>query len=97
MSAVELYRESDGRWRWAFRESATTKALPSNEDYVDVDDARAAAAAAYPGVPISNPRSTGDPAADRGPGRGPGGFARKAAGWLTLVVVLIAWSRSRRR
>ena len=95
MSVVEVYREPDGRWRWAYRESDRTRALPSNEDYPGPAAARAAAAAAYPGVPIAE-RADDGPLARPAEGTPAGGWARKVASWLAPVVVLVAWSRSRR-
>lgn len=96
MSVVDLYREPDGRWRWAYRERPGSRPLPSNEDYADPISARAEAAAAYPGVPIEE---VGGPSAGERLTVGPreGGLAAKVAGWLGPVVVLIAWARSRRR
>ena len=96
MSVVELYREPDGRWRWAYRERPGSRPLPSNEDYADAASARAEAVAAYPGVPIEEVggSSRGE---RRTAARGEGGVAAKVAGWLAPVVVLIAWGRSRRR
>jgi hypothetical protein len=95
MSVVEIYREDGGRWRWAYRESAGTRAVPSNEDYPGVAEARSAAAAAYPGVAIAEREDGGQPAGPPGPPPSKG-WAGKVAGWLTPVVVLVAWSRSRR-
>jgi hypothetical protein len=97
MSVIEVYEAPGGRWGWGYREGEGWKLLRSNEDYADAASARDAAAAAYPGVPVAaistNPAGDGD----SGPARELGGLARKVAGWLTPVVVLLAWSRAKRR
>jgi MYXO-CTERM domain-containing protein len=94
MSVIEIFEEPGGRWRWGYREGDGWKLLTSNEDYPDPAAAGDAAAAAYPGVPIT--RTAGSTANDSSDER-KGGAARKVAGWLTPVVVLAAWARSRRR
>ncbi len=89
MSGIELRRGPSGRWRWAYRETPGGKALPGNEDYEDAASARAAAAAAFPGVPINGPdHEEPDPrSGDRG----------RLGRWLALVVIVLAWARRGRR
>ena len=90
MSAIELRRGRSGRWRWSYRETPGGKALPGNEDYEDVASARAAAAGAYPGVPITV--AGADEADDDS--RGGGG---KLSRWAGLLVIVLAWARRGRR
>lgn len=45
---VEIFLQSDGRWRWRYREPATV--IPSNRDFGRFDDAVTAARRAYPSV-----------------------------------------------
>lgn len=89
MSALELQRTRDGRWRWAYREKPGARALPSNEDYEDLGEARAAAEAAYPNVPVET-------AGGAAPGR-PAVAEGRLARWLALAIVLLAWARRGRR
>jgi hypothetical protein len=94
VSVVEVYRQPNGRWRWRYRDSPDTKALVSNEDFDDPDAATASGRAAYPDVPISGPAEISGP---RRKGESSKDLAQRIATWLAPVVVLIAWSRSKRR
>ena len=75
---VELREEPRGRWRWSYREGSLR--IDSNRPYATLQQAERAAAAAYPGVPITGaePRA----AAPGGAWAGLGAF---------LLVVLAAW------
>jgi hypothetical protein len=92
---IRFERVQTGRWRWSYEERGKKLALVSNEDYGDLDEARAAAAAAYPAAEMEEPgrgskartRARSEPATK--------GVAEKIARWLTPVVILIAWSRRR--
>ncbi len=88
MSEVEVHRGPDGRWRWRYREDHAMRPIFGHEDYADIDAAVAAARAAYPDADVR--------AADAQPATNPQErHAGKAARWLALLVVLVAWSRAR--
>ena len=90
---ISFEQMGNGRWRWSYREPGRKPVLSSNEDHDTLEEARVSAAAAYPGVSMSPPEG----ARQKPPGTGERGIARTIARWLTPVVVLLAWSRSKRR
>ena len=85
-AAIELWRERDGHWRWAYREGG--REILSNNPYASEAEARAAASTAYPGTPISpvleRPNATS--------GRPP-----NALTFLLSVTALWRWYRDARR
>jgi hypothetical protein len=81
MSRVEVYQESDGRWRWEYRDEKL--GLKSNRTYVDEGAARHAAKMAYP----DHFRRSAHPA------RSSGGFIHKIAAVLAVVLTIVAWRR----
>ena len=50
-SAIDLWQEADGRWRWAYKENGLE--IMSNHPYATMDAAVEAASIAYPDVPIA--------------------------------------------
>jgi hypothetical protein len=80
---VELREEPRGRWRWAYAEGSLR--IESNRPYATLPQAESAAAAAYPGVPITaaEPRAAA-------PGEAWAGLG------AFLLVVLAAWRGYRR-
>jgi hypothetical protein len=83
MSSVEVFQESDGRWRWSFSDGRVD--LKSNRTYEDADSAMRAARMAYPEhfhVHTANKAL------------GSGGLVSKIARLLALVLLIVAWRRS---
>jgi hypothetical protein len=83
MSRVEVFQESDGRWRWEYRDE--TLGLKSNRTYADEGAARHAAEMAYP----DHFRRTSSS------GQASGGVIHKIAGVLAIVLTIVAWGRRR--
>jgi hypothetical protein len=50
---LRLFQEADGRWRWRYADPERDVDLCSNKSFVTADDAREAAARAYPETPFS--------------------------------------------
>jgi hypothetical protein len=53
---IEVGRGGDGFWRWTYGESSDHQGLRSNRSYPTRGEALRAAALAYPGVPVAEPR-----------------------------------------
>lgn len=87
MSArVGIWREDDGRWRWAYADGDLE--LMSNGLYASEDEARAAAHLAYPDVPLVD-----DAAAPVKP------VPRRPSRWsllLSVAALLRSYRRARR-
>ena len=83
MSRIEVFPESDGRWRWEYRDAKV--ALKSNRTYGDADSARHAAETAYP----DRGRDTSDRVTRDG------GVVEKIATVLAIVLVIVVWRRRR--
>lgn len=77
--SVQVFQESDGRWRWEYRDENV--GLKSNRTYGDAGSARRAAQVAYP-----------DSFRDRTPAT-TGGCVGKLAKVLTIVLVIVVWRR----
>lgn len=88
MSALEVREEGNGRWTWRYRESPRGKAFESNEDYDSPEAAAAAARDAYPDAQLHDGAASPTSPNERNEGG-------RLAGWLALVVVLLAWARRR--
>jgi hypothetical protein len=84
VSNVDTFQETDGRWRWEYRDDKVD--LKSNRTYPDRTAALLAARTAYPDD-FGNLKGMG--AADAH------GFIGKIAKLLTLVLVLAVWRRRR--
>ncbi|MEA2508708.1 MAG: hypothetical protein QOG21_790 [Actinomycetota bacterium] len=80
MSRVEVFQESDGRWRWEYRDEKL--GLKSNRTYGDEGAARHAARMAYP----AHFREPTSPHAS-------GGFIHKIAAVLGIVITILVWRR----
>jgi hypothetical protein len=78
-ASVELWQESDGRWRWAYRDEALE--ILSNHPYATEPEARAAARLAYPDVPVSPEQ----------PGPRPPESHRRASFWSFVLMVVAVW------
>jgi hypothetical protein len=53
---IEIGRGADGFWRWTYGESTDRQWLRSNRSYPTRGEALHAAALAYPGAPVTEPR-----------------------------------------
>lgn len=84
MSSVDVFEESDGRWRWEYRDDKVS--LKSNRTYGARQSALTAARIAYPANFGSGPSGSSSIA---------GGFIHKIAKLLTLVLVIVVWKRRR--
>ena len=84
MSDVHTFQETDGRWRWEYRDDKVD--LKSNRTYADEPSALRAARTAYP------EHFGGSRAAGSGDTRG---FVGVIARLLTLVLVITVWRRRR--
>jgi hypothetical protein len=80
MSRVEVFQESDGRWRWEYRDEKL--GLKSNRTYGDEGAARHAARMAYPDH--FRQRTSPHPSS---------GFIHKIAAMLAIVITIVAWRR----
>jgi hypothetical protein len=81
MSRVEVFQESDGRWRWEYRDEKL--GLKSNRTYLDEEAARHAAEIAYP-----DHFSRSSPS-----GEASGAFIHKIAAVLAVVLATVVWRR----
>jgi hypothetical protein len=81
MSSVEVFQESDGRWRWEYRDDKL--GLKSNRTYGDEASARRAARIAYP-EHFRRSSTSGQPS---------GGFIHKIAVILAVVLTFAVWRR----
>jgi hypothetical protein len=81
MSRVEVFQESDGRWRWEYRDEKL--GLKSNRTYLDEGAARHAAEIAYPDHFRRSSSS----------GQASGGFIHKIAAVLAVVLATVVWRR----
>jgi hypothetical protein len=81
---VELFRTTDGRWRWRYR--AGEVALESNETYETAEEAEGAAATAYPGLVISMESGSAVE----------GDEPHSAISWLALLLVMVVLLRARK-
>jgi hypothetical protein len=84
MSNVHTFQETDGRWRWEYRDDKVE--LKSNRTYADERSALLAAQTAYPEHFGGSKVAGGDDAR---------GLIGKIAKLLTLVLVIAVWRRRR--
>lgn len=98
--AVEIWQRGDGAWRWRYRPPGDHPSILSNERAITFEDARDAAARAYPGadlVLLERPPESGR----RATRPGTIGRALLAAGGAAALLVggriALAILRSRRR
>ena len=77
--SVHVFQESDGRWRWEYRDDKV--GLKSNRTYGDADSARRAAQIAYPDSFRERTSAT------------TGGLVNKIAKVLTIVLIIVVWRR----
>ncbi|MEA2505612.1 MAG: hypothetical protein QOH48_230 [Actinomycetota bacterium] len=82
MSSIDVYQESDGRWRWEYRDGEVD--LKSNRTYGDADSAVRAARTAYPD-------QFKDPTA-RSP-RAARGLVHKLSLLMAVLLAVTVWRR----
>ena len=93
MEQIEFVREAGERWRWAFSDGNGARIL-SNQVYDDAGEARRAAAAAYPDLPLPDAREQDHEAPRRKPRSFPLLLALALLAGLALVV---GWGAASRR
>jgi hypothetical protein len=82
MTSVDVYQESDGRWRWAYRDDEVD--LRSNRTYGDADSAVRAARTAYPDQ-FKHPTASS--------GRASRGLVHNLSLLMTVALAVAVWRR----
>ncbi|HYZ46120.1 MAG TPA: hypothetical protein VE712_00500 [Actinomycetota bacterium] len=77
-ATIQLWRERDGEWRWAYREGDVE--ITSNHPYPTEAAARTAAAVAYPGAPVSSEEVAA-----------PSPQGQKPTRWTLLLMITAVW------
>ena len=87
MERIEFLQETGDRWRWAFSDDDGARIL-SNQVYDDAGEARRAAAAAYPDLPLPH---TGEQEAAPARRKRRSFPLLLALGLLALLALAVGW------